>query len=331
MNFSIIIPVYNRPQELEELLTSLSLTTFQKPFEVVIVEDGSSVKADEIIEKFRTHLNLKYFYKSNTGPGDSRNFGMDQATGDYFLLFDSDCIIPAEYLNQVHQFLEKNPVDFFGGADTADGSFSDFQKAVNFSMTSFITTGGIRGKDLKDFQPRSFNMGLSKEAFKKSGGFGEIHPGEDPDLTLRLWQMGFKSSFIPTAVVIHKRRISWEAFFNQTNKFGKARPILDLWHPHYKKITFWLPSLFIIGLDITIILVFFGYYLLVYLFLFYFILVIACSLIQTKNLKIAFMSLATTLIQFYGYGLGFLKSWFFVHVLKKRPQNAFPELFFIKK
>lgn len=331
MNFSIIIPVYNRPQELEELLTSLSLTTFQNPFEVVIVEDGSSVKADEIVEKFKAILDIKYFYKSNTGPGDSRNFGMNQATGDYFLLFDSDCIIPNDYLNQVQHFLEKNPVNFFGGADTADDAFSDFQKAVNFSMTSFITTGGIRGKDLKDFQPRSFNMGLSREAYKKSGGFGEIHPGEDPDLTLRLWQMGFKSAFIPKAVVIHKRRISWEAFFNQTNKFGKARPILDLWHPQYKKITFWLPSLFIIGLDIAILLVFFGYFVPLYLFLFYFILVGTFSLIQTKNLKIALMSLGTSLIQFYGYGLGFLKSWFFIHVLKKNPEQTFPELFFKKK
>jgi len=331
LDFSIIIPVYNRPHELEELLNSLFLTTFKNPFEIVIIEDGSTLKSDIIVEKYKLKLNINYFYKKNSGPGDSRNFGMQQAKGKYFLLFDSDCIIPSEYLNQVHDFLSKNPVDFFGGADTADETFSDFQKAVNFSMTSFLTTGGIRGNDKKDFQPRSFNMGLSKEAFQKSGGFGQIHPGEDPDLTLRLWQLGYKSAYIAEAKVIHKRRINWEAFFKQTNKFGKARPILDLWHPNYKKITFWFPTFFIIGLDLAILFAFFGFFMPIYAVLCYFMLVFIASLIKNKSLNIAFMSLFTTLIQFYGYGLGFLKSWFLIHLLKKKPEQSFPELFYIKK
>lgn len=328
MDFSIIIPVFNRPVELDELLESLSKSSYKKPFEIIIVEDGSQQKADEIVKKYKDSLDLKYFFKENSGPGDSRNFGMKKASGNYFLLFDSDCIIPAEYLNQLENFLSKNNVDFFGGADQADDSFSDFQKAVNFTMTSFFTTGGIRGSAKKDFQPRSFNMGLSRKCFEKSGGFGQIHPGEDPDLTLRLWQMGFKSAFVPDATVIHKRRIEWSSFYKQTHKFGKARPILDSWHPNYKKITFWLPSLFIIGLDLAILFMFFGWFLPIIVYGLYFILLFISSLWQNKNLKIAFLSLITTGIQFYGYGLGFLKSWFHVQLLKKEPQKVFPELFF---
>ena len=227
MDFSIIIPVFNRPHELDELLESLSKSSYKKPFEIIIVEDGSQQKADEIVKKYSDALDLKYFFKENTGPGDSRNFGMKKASGNYFLLFDSDCIIPADYLNLLDEFLSKNNVDFFGGADQADASFSDFQKAVNFTMTSFLTTGGIRGSAKKDFQPRSFNMGLSRKCFEKSGGFGQIHPGEDPDLTLRLWQIGFKSAFVSNATVVHKRRIDWASFYKQTHKFNKARSIFD--------------------------------------------------------------------------------------------------------
>ena len=273
MDFSIIIPVFNRPHELDELLESLSKSSYKKPFEIIIVEDGSQQKADEIVKKYSDALDLKYFFKENTGPGDSRNFGMKKASGNYFLLFDSDCIIPADYLNLLDEFLSKNNVDFFGGADQADASFSDFQKAVNFTMTSFLTTGGIRGSAKKDFQPRSFNMGLSRKCFEKSGGFGQIHPGEDPDLTLRLWQIGFKSAFVSNATVVHKRRIDWASFYKQTHKFGKARPILDSWHPNYKKITFWLPSLFIIGLDLAILFMFFGWFFPMLVYGFYFILI----------------------------------------------------------
>lgn len=330
MQFSIIIPVFNRPQELEELLQSLTQTTYQKLFEIIIIEDGSTIKANEIVKKFDEKLNIKYFHKENSGPGDSRNFGMTHATGDYFLLFDSDCIIPKEYLTHVDNFLSTNPIDFFGGADTDHPSFSDFQKAINFTMTSFLTTGGIRGKNKKDFQPRSFNMGLSRKCFEKSGGFGQIHPGEDPDLTLRLWQLGFKSAFIPDAVVIHKRRINWQAFFNQTNKFGKARPILNAWHPAYSKLTFWLPSIFIIGLDIAIILALFKCILPIFVYVLYFIIIFIVSLIKNKSINIAFLSLFATFVQFYGYGLGFLKSWFYICLLKRQPEKQFPELFFIK-
>ena len=190
MYFSIIIPIYNRPDEIKELLESLLVSDYNKPYEIVIVEDGSTVTCSNEIENFKGKLNISYYFKENSGPGDSRNFGMKKSKGDYFIIFDSDCIIPKEYLTEVENELTANYVDCFGGSDAALDSFSAIQKAINFAMTSFLTTGGIRGgsEKLTKFQPRSFNMGISKKAFEDSKGFGNIHPGEDPDLSIRLWK-----------------------------------------------------------------------------------------------------------------------------------------------
>jgi glycosyltransferase involved in cell wall biosynthesis len=192
MFFSIIIPVYNRPEEIKELLDSLLASNYTKPYEIVVVEDGSSIPCQHIIDSFSTQLNISYYFKENSGPGDSRNFGMRKAQGDYFLIFDSDCIIPQNYLLEVESELETEFTDCFGGPDAALDSFSKIQKAINFAMTSFLTTGGIRGGSEKigKFQPRSFNMGISKKAFEASNGFGNIHPGEDPDISIRFWKMG---------------------------------------------------------------------------------------------------------------------------------------------
>ena len=258
MYFSLIIPVYNRPDEIDELLESLVLSDYDKPFEVVIVEDGSSIPCKNNLEKFVNKLDISYYFKENSGPGDSRNFGMKKAKGDYFLIFDSDCIIPKEYLSEVSKNLQNMYVDCFGGPDKALDSFSDIQKAINFAMTSFLTTGGIRGgsEQIDKFQPRSFNMGLSKKAFEASGGFGNIHPGEDPDLSIRLWNLGFETKLFSSAFVYHKRRIDWNKFSIQVTKFGKARPILNSWYPKYSKITYFFPSAFIIGLFVSLLLLF---------------------------------------------------------------------------
>ena len=187
--FSIVVPVFNRPEEVRELLESLQKQDFQEDFEVVMVEDGSSESSEGIVEKFQDKLNISYYYKENSGPGDSRNFGMQKAQGNYFIILDSDCILPKQYLSEVDKELKKEFVHCFGGPDAADASFTIIQKAINYVMTSFLTTGGIRGgkKAVGKFQPRSFNMGISREAFEKAGGFGRIHPGEDPDLTFRIW------------------------------------------------------------------------------------------------------------------------------------------------
>lgn len=330
MLFSLIIPVFNRPDEVEELLASLVVQSFKEEYEIVIVEDGSTMPCNDIIAAYNDKLQISYYFKQNSGPGDSRNYGMTVAKGDYFIILDSDCIIPPGYLESVSQNLKADFVDCFGGPDAALDSFSDIQKAINFSMTSFITTGGIRGKSekIEKFQPRSFNMGLSKKAFEASGGFGNIHPGEDPDLSIRLWKLGYSTRLFTNSFVYHKRRIDWEKFYKQVNKFGKARPILDLWHPDYKKITFLFPSLFIIGLACSLILMLINIYFFLYIYILYTLLVFVVSSLSTKSIKIGGFSVIAAFIQFYGYGSGYLKSFIMIHILKAEPKQAFPELFF---
>lgn len=331
MHFSLIIPIYNRPDEIDELLESLSKQTYSNPYEIVIVEDGSTITCQHIIEKYST-LNVSYYFKPNSGPGDSRNYGMRLAKGDYYIILDSDCIIPPNYLQIVNDSLSEDYVACFGGPDAALDSFSNIQKAINFTMTSFLTTGGIRGgsEKLDKFQPRSFNMGLSKKAFEDSKGFGNIHPGEDPDLSIRLWKLGYKTKLISKAFVYHKRRIDWNKFYNQVNKFGLARPILNSWYPEFTKVTFWFPTLFLLGFlfSVLCLLINFPYFL--YGYIFYFMLLFTSSLWQNKSLEIALYSLVAALIQFYGYGKGFLLSFIKIQILKQQPEMAFPKLFFRK-
>jgi glycosyltransferase involved in cell wall biosynthesis len=332
MFFSLIIPVYNRPDEVDELLMSLSQMEYHDVYEIVIIEDGSTIKCQEVLEKYADKLNISYYFKPNSGPGDSRNFGMEKARGNYFIIFDSDCIIPANYLIEVENALKETYVDCFGGPDKALDSFSDIQKAINFAMTSFLTTGGIRGGSEKigKFQPRSFNMGLSRRAFEVSKGFGNIHPGEDPDLSIRLWELGFETRLIPQAYVYHKRRIDWEKFAIQVNKFGKARPILNSWYPKYSKPTFFFPTLFILGLGVSIFMYLFSqnFDFLLQLYFIYFILIFITSSIQNKNIKVGYLSMIAVWKQFWGYGTGFLVSFVKVVLLKQKPQEVFPELFF---
>ncbi|PKQ44873.1 glycosyltransferase [Confluentibacter flavum] len=330
LQFSFIIPVYNRPDEIQELLQSFEALKTKEAFEIVIVEDGSTIPSKDSIELYKDNLNISYFFKENTGPGDSRNFGMTHAKGNYFIILDSDCILPENYLETVVKSLKEDYVDCFGGPDAANESFSNIQKAINFSMTSFITTGGIRGgkKSIDRFQPRSFNMGISKEAFIKSGGFGNIHPGEDPDLSIRLWDLGFKTKLIPEAFVYHKRRISWEKFYRQVYKFGLVRPILNSWHPKTKKITYWFPTLFCLGFLVAWVLYFFQIKFFMQLYLLYFIIAFIVALITTKNVLVSLYSILAIVIQFFGYGFGFLKSTIVVTILKKDPKQFFSELFF---
>ena len=330
MNFSFIIPVYNRPDEVEELLQSLSKQNYNRDFEIVIVEDGSSIPCNEVADTYRNKLNISYFFKENSGPGDSRNFGMRNAKGDYFLILDSDCILPPNYLEEAEKALAENYADCFGGPDNALDSFTDIQKAINFSMTSFLTTGGIRGgsEKIDKFQPRSFNMGLSKKAFEASQGFGNIHPGEDPDLSIRLWKMNFETKLFPKVFVYHKRRIDWSKFFKQVNKFGKARPILNSWYPEYNKLTYFFPSIFFVGFIVSIAFLFFGIEFFIALYGLYFIAILVTSTVQNKSLSIGILSVLAVGMQFYGYGIGFIKSYWKVIILKKKPQSAFPELFF---
>ncbi len=330
MVFSIIIPVFNRPEEINELLESLFQSDYKENFEVIIIEDGSTISSEDVVDKYKTKLNISYYLKYNSGPGDSRNFGMSLAKGDYFIIFDSDCIIPKNYLTLVSNSLKEEYVDCYGGPDQAHKSFSDIQKAINFSMTSILTTGGIRGgsEKIDTFQPRSFNMGISRKAFEASKGFSNIHPGEDPDLSMRLWDLGFKTKLISLAFVYHKRRVDFDKFYSQVNKFGKARPILNSWHPKHSKLTYFLPSLFVIGFIISVFLIILLYDVFLKLYFLYFVLIFVTSSIQNKSVKVGFYSIVAVWKQFFGYGFGFIESFFRINILKQKPEKAFPELFF---
>ncbi|HMC01255.1 MAG TPA: glycosyltransferase [Flavobacteriaceae bacterium] len=331
-DFSFIIPVYNRPEEVKELLESFVDLNTDKLFEIVIVEDGSTISSKSSVEAYQSKLNISYYFKENSGPGDSRNFGMQKAKGNYFIILDSDCILPKEYLNNVISALNEHYVDCFGGPDAAHSSFTNLQKAINFAMTSFINTGGVRGsrQSVNEFQPRSFNMGISKAAFEASKGFGRIHPGEDPDLSIRLKKLGFKTKLIPNAIVFHKRRISWSKFYKQVYKFGLARGILNKWHPETKKITYWFPSVFFIMFMISLVCWLLNFKWLLIGFAIYFVTAFTISLISNKNIIVALLSVIAIGIQFLGYGYGFLKSTFFVGVLNNNPEEQFPNLFFNK-
>jgi len=328
--YSFIIPVYNRPEEVRELLQSFTELHGQRPFEIVLVEDGSTQKADEVVPLFADRLDIAYYYKPNSGPGDSRNYGMQRANGDYFIILDSDVLLPPDYLSAIDSFLNNRYVDCFGGADAAHKSFSPLQKAINHVMTSFLTTGGLRGNKhaTAKFEPRSFNMGLSKKAFEQSGGFGKIHPGEDPDLSLRLQKFGFKTAFIPGAAVFHKRRISWPRFYQQVRKFGLVRPIITRWHPKSARLTFWFPSLFVVFTLVSIVLSLIVHPAFIIPLLVYVAGLFLEAAITYRSAVIGVMAVMALFIQFFGYGWAFLESTWKVRIRQIDPRKAFPELFF---
>jgi glycosyltransferase involved in cell wall biosynthesis len=305
------------------------LQSIKNRIEVIVVEDGSTITSKETVDNYSDRLNINYFLQENSGPGIARNFGMQKASGDYFIILDSDCILPIQYLEEVDTALSTKFTDAFGGADASHKSFSIIQKAINYSMTSILTTGGIRGnKNLKDkFQPRSFNMGISKVAFEKTNGFSTQRFGEDIELTFRLWENGFESQFIEKAFVYHKRRTNWQSFYKQTNNFGAARPILNTMYSNTARVTYWFPSLFVIGLLVSILFLVFKRFELLYLYGFYYSCIFLHSLFVNRSIPIAVASIFATTIQFFGYGFGFLRSFFRVSVLQKPIKEAFPRMF----
>ena len=329
-DFSFIIPVFNRPEEIRELLESFCALESPKTFEIVIIEDGSTLDSKLIVDHFQDLLKISYYAKENTGPGHSRNYGMERAKGRYFIILDSDCILPSTYLEAVISKLNSHYVDGFGGPDAAKDSFTEFQKAINFSMTSYMTTGGIRGGKIsvENYEPRSFNMGISKEAFQATGGFGRIHPGEDPDLSIRLKEMGYHLHLIPEAFVFHKRRITLESFYTQVHKFGQARPILNKWHPHTKRLTYWFPTFFTLGFIASCTLSALGFYWFLVVYGLYFLAAMIGAFRASNNVIVAFLVLPAILIQFFGYGFGFLKATLKLGLSAKNETQLFPNLFF---
>lgn len=327
--FSIIVPVYNRPHEVKELLQSMVEQT-DRDFEVVIVEDGSNVMCDSVCENYKDRLDLYYYYRENAGPGQSRNFGCKQAKGNYYIFLDSDCMLPPDYVEIVRKALKNNPADAFGGPDKAHPDFTLLQKAINYSMTSLFTTGGIRGKSekLDKFYPRSFNMGYSDTVFQTAKGFSKMRFGEDIDMSIRIIKSGFQTKLLKDAFVYHKRRSTLKQFFKQVFNSGIARINLYKKHPDSLKFVHWLPAFFLSGTMALIVLsIVMSPYFLLFIVL-YGLLVWVDSTWRNKDGMVGSLSVVTSCIQLFGYGTGFIIAFWNLIILQKEEFSAFEHTFY---
>ena len=344
MRYSIIVPVYNRPDEVEELLESLTRQTF-RDFETIIVEDGSEVTCRSVCDKYKDRLPLSYYEKANSGPGQSRNYGAERAQGEYLIILDSDVVLPDQYLEAVETELSAQPCDAFGGADAAHPSFTPVQKAISYSMTSFFTTGGIRGgkKKLDRFYPRSYNMGIRRETYQKLGGFSPMRFGEDIDFSYRIIEAGCTSRLFPNAWVWHKRRTDLRKFFRQVYNSGIARINLTKRHPGTMKPVHLLPALFTVGTAGLILLSAAGRILMEYddthrwywlcaapwlPILLYSSMICLDATIHNRSLKIGAISVAAAFVQLTGYGSGFIEAWWKRCLLGKDEFHAFEKTFY---
>ena len=344
MRYSIIVPVFNRPDEVDELLESLSNQTL-KEFEVIIVEDGSVKTCKDVCDKYADILVLHYYFKENSGPGQSRNYGAELANGDYLLILDSDVVLPEGYLQAVEDTLRQNPTEAFGGPDAAHPSFTPVQKAISYSMTSFFTTGGIRGGKTKldKFYPRSFNMGIRRDVYLQLGGFSKMRFGEDIDFSYRIVEAGYKPQLFPDAWVWHKRRTDFRKFFRQVYNSGIARINLEKRHPGTMKLVHILPTVFTVGIIGLILISAVGRALMHYVdrdqfywmcfapwipIILYSMLICIDSTIKNRSLKVGLLSIPAAFVQLMGYGLGFIESWWKRCVLKQDEFTAFEKNFY---
>ncbi len=344
MKYSIIVPVFNRPDEVDELLESLSNQT-HKDFEVIIVEDGSVKTCKDVCDKYADILVLYYYAKENSGPGQSRNYGAERANGDYLLILDSDVVLPEGYLQAVEDALRQNPVEAFGGPDAAHSSFTPVQKAISYSMTSFFTTGGIRGGKAKldKFYPRSFNMGIRRDVYLQLGGFSKMRFGEDIDFSYRIVEAGYRPQLFPDAWVWHKRRTDFRKFFRQVYNSGIARINLEKRHPGTMKLVHLLPTVFTVGVITLILISAVGRALMHYVdrdqfywmcfapwipIILYSLLICIDSTIKNRSLRVGILSVPAAFVQLMGYGLGFIESWWKRCILKQDEFSAFEKNFY---
>lgn len=328
MRYSIIIPVYNRPDEVDELLNSLTQQTV-RDFEVIVVEDGSSVTCEHVVKQYEQQLNIRYFNKPNSGPGQTRNYGAERSSGEYLLILDSDCILPTGYLAAIEEELKLQPADAFGGPDRAHDSFTSTQKAINYAMTSFFTTGGIRGgkKKMDKFYPRSFNMGLKADVYRALGGFSKMRFGEDIDLSIRIFKGGYSCRLFPEAWVWHKRRTDLKKFFKQVYNSGIARINLYKKYPESLKVVHLLPAVFTLGVVFVLLSSLICPYALLLLAMFA-IIIFTDSSIRNRSPWIGMLSVLAAFIQLTGYGSGFLSAWWKRCILKKDSFSAFEKNFY---
>lgn len=346
MKYSIIVPVYNRPDEVDELLRSLTGQTM-KDFEVLIVEDGSQRDCREVVEKYKPQLNLKYFAKPNSGPGQSRNYGAQRAQGDMLIVLDSDVVLPQGYMEAVDDEMRRQPAVAFGGPDASHPSFTNVQKAISYSMTSFFTTGGIRGgkKKLDKFYPRSFNMGIRRDVYQQLGGFSKMRFGEDIDFSYRIVEAGHQPRLFADAWVWHKRRTDFRKFFRQVYNSGIARINLEKRHPGTLKLVHLLPAVFTVGVIALVLVSAVGRALMHYdapnwrtwywvcalpwiPILLYSLVIFIDSALKNKSLRVGLLSVPAAFVQLMGYGFGFIESWWKRCVLKQDEFTAFEKNFY---
>ena len=346
LKYSIIVPVYNRPDEVDELLESLSNQT-QKDFEVIIVEDGSIKTCKDVCNKYAGILVLYYYVKENSGPGQSRNYGVERAHGEYIIILDSDVVLPDGYLQAVDNFINFQSSDLvaFGGPDAAHPSFTPIQKAISYSMTSFFTTGGIRGGKAKldKFYPRSYNMGIRRDVYQQLGGFSKMRFGEDIDFSYRIVEAGYKPQLIPEAWVWHKRRTDFRKFFRQVYNSGIARINLEKRHPGTLKLVHLLPTIFTVGVIGLILISAVGRALMHYIdrdqfywmcfapwipIIIYSLIICIDSTIRNRSMKVGFLSVPASFVQLMGYGLGLIESWWKRCILKQDEFTAFERTFY---
>lgn len=337
MKYSIIVPVFNRPDEVDELLESL-VNQEEKDFEVIIVEDGSQIPCEDVCRKYADQLTLRYFMKPNSGPGQSRNYGAERAEGEYLLILDSDVVLPNGYLKAVRDELDREPADAFGGPDRAHDSFTDTQKAISYSMTSFFTTGGIRGgkKKLDKFYPRSFNMGIRRDVYMELGGFSKMRFGEDIDFSIRIFKAGKRCRLFPEVWVWHKRRTDFRKFWRQVYNSGIARVNLYKKYPESLKLVHLLPMVFTLGVALLLVISLVGLVLanwwlaatpLLLLFAYYY-LNVCYSWYYFHNFKANILSGIAAYVQLTGYGCGFIEAWWKRCVRKQDEFTAYEKNFY---
>lgn len=336
MKYSFVIPVYNRPDEVDELLESLCGQEL-RDFEAVIVEDGSDVPCEKVVRRYADRLGVRYFPKPNSGPGQTRNYGVERASGDYVLILDSDVVVPPGYLSAVDAELSAAPCDAFGGPDRAHSSFTPMQKAINYAMTSFFTTGGIRGgkKKMDKFYPRSFNMGVRRDVYQALEGFSPMRFGEDIDFSTRIFKAGYSCRLFPEAWVWHKRRTDLRKFFKQVHNSGIARINLTKRHPGTLKLVHLLPAVFTAGCALLVILAIVAaalgcphwFWCLSPLVLFALI-IFADATRAEHNAGVGLRAVAAAYVQLLGYGSGFVRAWWRRCVLGKDEFEAFSKNFY---
>jgi len=327
-DISVIIPVFNRPPELDELLASL-VNQSDKAFEVVVVDDGSEVRSDHIVDRYEDKLNIRYFYKENSGPGQSRNFGCEQTDANFLVFFDSDCIIPPDYMKSLKAGLDH--LQAFGGPDRAHASFTPIQKAISYSMTSILTTGGIRGskKSVEKFHPRSFNMGYSREVYEKTGGFSRMRFGEDIDLSIRIFEHGFRTKLIPDCYVYHKRRTDFRKFFRQVFNSGIARINLYKRHPKSLKVLHFFPAAFVVYQFLSIPhAIYHNQFWVLWPTILYLLLIWLHATSTSKSVSVGILSVWAALVQLFGYGLGFIKGAIKRIMLRQSEFHAYEKTFY---